>query len=149
MKLRNVLLVLLASLTLVACGGVDPNSPLGQRQAIFKQMLKTSEDLGGMMRGRIVFDQQRFIEGAAKLDALSKTPWQHFPQVKEQDATNARDDVWKRQARFKQLADELEANTAALVVATTAKPLKSTDLVAPVQAVEDSCKACHQEFRNH
>ncbi|WP_417661563.1 c-type cytochrome [Pseudomonas sp.] len=149
MKLRNVLLILLASLTLAACGGVDPNSPLGQRQAIFKQMLKTSEDLGGMLRGRIVFDGPRFVTGAAKLDALSKTPWQHFPQIKEEDDTNARDDVWKRQARFKQLADELEANTAALVVATTAKPLKSAGLVAPMKAVEDSCKACHQEFRNH
>jgi cytochrome c556 len=42
---------LLACLTLSACGGVDPNSPLGQRKAIFKQMLKTGEDLGGMLRG--------------------------------------------------------------------------------------------------
>ncbi|CAE6888205.1 Cytochrome c556 [Pseudomonas marincola] len=149
MKLRNALLILLAASTLTACGGVDPNSPLGQRQAIFKQMLKTSEDLGGMIRGRIVFDEARFVEGAAKLDQISRTPWQHFPQIKEEDHTNAKDDVWKRQARFKELADDLENSTAALVVATTAKPLKSSDLAAPVKRVEDSCKACHQEFRNH
>ncbi|RZI79389.1 MAG: cytochrome c, partial [Pseudomonas sp.] len=49
-KCFTVLLV--ASLALLGCDRVDPNSPLGQRKAIFKQMLNTSEDLGGMLRGR-------------------------------------------------------------------------------------------------
>ena len=53
MTFKKLTVVLLACLTLSACGGVDPNSPLGQRKAIFKQMLKTGEDLGGMLRGRI------------------------------------------------------------------------------------------------
>ena len=59
MNLKPFLLGI-ATLALVACNGVDPNSPLGKRQAIFKQMLHTSEDLGGMLRGRLVFDEQRF-----------------------------------------------------------------------------------------
>ncbi|WP_300654242.1 cytochrome c [Pseudomonas sp.] len=147
MKLKSLFLVVLA-LTLTACGGVDPNSPEGQRQAIFKKMLKVSEDLGGMLRGRIPFKEQRFVSGAAELDQLARTPWQHFPQVKEEGGeTRAKDEVWQRQERFQQLARELEANTAALVAATAALPLKSTDLAAPVQRVEDSCKACHEEFR--
>lgn len=147
MKLKSLFLVVLA-LTLTACGGVDPNSPQGQRQAIFKQMLKVSEDLGGMLRGRIAFKEQRFVSGAAELDQLGRTPWQHFPQVKEEGGeTRAKDDVWQRQARFQQLAREMEAGTAALVAATAVSPLKSTDLVVPVQRVEDSCKACHEEFR--
>jgi DNA polymerase I-like protein with 3'-5' exonuclease and polymerase domains len=45
------------------------------------------------------------------------------------------------------LAREMEAGTAALVAATAVSPLKSADLVVPVQRVEDSCKACHEEFR--
>lgn len=78
MTLKRISVVLLACLTLSACGGVDPNSPLGQRKAIFKQMLKTGEDLGGMLRGRIPFDGPKFAEGAVKLDALSHEPWKHF-----------------------------------------------------------------------
>ena len=66
MTLKRLSVVLLACLTLSACGGVDPNSPLGQRKAIFKEMLKTSEDLGGMLRGRVTFDGQRFTDGAIK-----------------------------------------------------------------------------------
>ncbi|MDH1263020.1 cytochrome c [Pseudomonas sp. GD03944] len=147
MKARNLVLAAFACLTLAACGGVDPDSPMGQRQAIFKQMLKTSEDLGGMLRGRVPFNEQRFVEGAAELDRISRTPWQHFPQVKDEGDTRAKDEVWQRQARFQELARETEAATAALVAATTATPLNSTELVAPMQRVEDSCKACHEEFR--
>lgn len=147
MKLKTLALAGLASLILTACGGVDPNSPLGQRQAIFKQMLKTSEDLGGMLRGRIAFDEQRFVTGAAELERLSRTPWQHFPQVKEEADSSAKDEVWQRQERFQQLARELEGATAALVAATAAPPLDSAKLAPLMQRVEDGCEACHQEFR--
>lgn len=148
MKSRYLLVPLLA-LTLAACGGVDPHSPQGKRQTIFKQMLKVSEDLGGMLRGRIPFDEPRFVAGAAELDQLTRTPWQHFPQVKEEDSdSHAKDEVWQRQERFQQLARALEASTAALVAATSARPLNSAALAAPVQRVEDSCEACHKEFRS-
>jgi cytochrome c556 len=147
MKFKTLSLVVLA-LAVSGCGGVDPNSPQGQRQAIFKQMLKVSEDLGGMLRGRLAFKKQAFIEGAATLDQLSRTPWQHFPQVREEgEESRAKDEVWQRQARFQELALAMEASTAALVAATAAPALTTEALAAPMQRVEDSCKACHEEFR--
>ena len=116
MTLKRLSVVLLACLTLSACGGVDPNSPLGQRKAIFKQMLKTGEDLGGMLRGRIPFDGAIFADGAVKLDALSQEPWKHFPQVREEDHTRATSDVWEKQARFQEMSRTLEAATGELVI---------------------------------
>ncbi|MDX1300108.1 MAG: cytochrome c, partial [Pseudomonas sp.] len=65
----------------------------------------------------------------------------------ESGETRAKDDVWQRQARFQELARAMEASTAALVVATHAQPLTPEALTAPMQRVEDSCKACHEEFR--
>ncbi|MDD1975716.1 MULTISPECIES: cytochrome c [Pseudomonas] len=149
MMLKRLSVVLLAYLTLTACGGVDPNSPLGQRKTLFKQMLKTSEDLGGMLRGRLAFDSQKFADGAVKLDTLSREPWKHFPQVREDDETSARPEVWEKQARFEDLARQLEAATAELVAVTRTQPLKAADLAAPTDKVEAACKACHTEFRNH
>lgn len=142
-------LALLAALALTACGGVDSDSPLGQRKAIFKQMLKTSEDTGGMLRGRLPFDGPRFAEGALKLDALAHQPWKHFPAVKEADHTNAKDAVWQRQARFEELARALEARTGELVVATRQTELTPANMIPPMNNVEDACDACHKEFRNH
>jgi cytochrome c556 len=111
-------------------------------------MLKVSENLGGMLRGRLAFKEQAFVEGAVELDQLTRTPWQHFPQVREDEGeTRAKDDVWQRQARFQELARAMEASSAALVAATHTQPLTPESLSAPMQRVEDSCKACHEEFR--
>jgi cytochrome c556 len=149
MTLKRLSVVLLACLTLSACGGVDPNSPLGQRKAIFKQMLKTGEDLGGMLRGRIPFDGPRFTEGAVKLDALSHEPWKHFPQVREDSNTSAKDGVWQQQERFQDMARTLEAATGELVIASQVQPYKASNLGPAVQKVEDACSACHKQFRDH
>jgi len=149
MTLKRIAVVLLACLALSACGGVDPNSPLGQRKAIFKQMLKTSEDLGGMLRGRIPFDGPKFTDGAVRLDALSHEPWQHFPQVREEDHSSAKDDVWQKQAQFQQMARDLEAATGELVIASKVQPYKASNLGPAVQKVEDACSVCHKQFRDH
>ena len=140
-------LVLAVVLGLSACGGVDPNSPLGKRTAIFKEMLNVSEDLGGMLRGRIAYDEQVFIDKAVELDTLSKEPWQHFPTLKDDEKTSARDDVWQRQERFQALARALEDTTAHLVLSTTETPLNQSVLGVRVQAIEDACESCHKEFR--
>lgn len=147
MKLKSLLLLACACLTLAACGGVDPDSPLGKRQTLFKQMLKVSEDLGGMLRGRIAYDEAAFIAGAAELDRLSREPWQHFPQVRDDQRSKATDEVWRRQAHFQQLARDLESATAALVQATGAPPLRRSALEPAVKRIEDGCEACHQAFR--
>ncbi|EKT4523966.1 cytochrome c [Pseudomonas putida] len=147
--LKCFTVLLLAGLSLAACDRVDPNSPLGQRKAIFKQMLKTSEDMGGMLRGRLPFDGARFAEGAVKLDGLAHAPWQHFPQVKDEGDSSARPEVWERQARFHDLARQLERVTGELVGATREQPLDGARLKAPMDKVEAACKACHTEFRNH
>ena len=147
--LNRLLVPVLACVMLSACGGVDPNSPLGQRKAIFKHMLNTSEELGGMLRGRLAFDGPRFSEGAVKLDALAHEPWKYFPQVKEADQTSATDEVWKNQARFQALARQLEAATGELVVASREQPYAVSRLAPAVQKVEDTCSGCHKVFRNH
>ena len=140
-------LLVVATLMLAGCERIDPNSPLGQRKAIFKDMMKTSEDLGGMLRGRLIFNEEKFVTGVQHLDVISRQPWQHFPQAKDSDRTSARDDVWQQQARFDELARAQEEATAALVAATVQRPLDPKALVAPMQRVEDACESCHQEFR--
>ena len=98
---------------------------------------------------RIAFDGAKFADGAVKLDALSHEPWKHFPQVREEDHTSAKDDVWLRQARFQELARNLEAATGELVIASKVQPYKASNLSPAVQKVEDACSACHKQFRDH
>ena len=148
MMRRSLLLCCVVAL-LAGCGGVDPDSPLGKRQAIFKQMLKTSEDLGGMLRGRLPFDAARFQAEAKQLDELARQPWQHFPQIQDEGDSAAKADVWQRQERFQVLARELEATTAALSQASQEPSLTVAGLTPAQARGEAACKACHQEFRSH
>jgi cytochrome c556 len=145
MNVQKLCIAILAILALSACGGVDPNSPLGQRKAIFKEMLKTSEDMNGMLNGRVAFDGQRFSDAAVKLDALAQEPWKHFPQVKEADHTSAKDDVWQKQERFQVLVSSLEAATGELK-GVAAKPTAAV-LAPSLSKVQAACEACHKEFR--
>jgi cytochrome c556 len=145
MNVQKLCIAMLAILALSACGGVDPNSPLGQRKAIFKEMLKTSEDMNGMLNGRVAFDGQRFSDAAVKLDALAQEPWKHFPQVKEADHTSAKDDVWQKQERFQVLVSSLEAATGELK-GVAAKPTAAV-LAPSLSKVQAACEACHKEFR--
>ncbi|VXB01655.1 c-type cytochrome [Pseudomonas sp. 8O] len=147
MPLKKRLLLTCVCLTLAACGGVDPNSPLGKRQTAFKEMLKVSEDLGGMLRGRIPYDESAFITGAGKLERLSREPWQHFPQVRDDERSKANPEVWQRQEQFQSMARDLEQATAALVQAATTPPLRRSELEPAMQTIEDSCEACHKAFR--
>lgn len=147
MKLMPVCVSLVAVLALVGCNRIDPNSPLGKRKAIYQQMLDTKEDLGGMLRGRLAFDANGFVSGAAKLDELSRQPWQYYPPVKEEQS-EARDDVWQQQERFNELARELQARTAELVTATTQGPVTAESVAPAFQRVEDTCETCHKQFRN-
>lgn len=146
MKLLWLCVSLIAAIALAGCDRIDPNSPLGKRKAIYQQMLDVKEDLGGMLRGRLEFDAQKFASGAAKLDELSRQPWQHYPEVKEAQS-DARDDVWKQQARFNQLARELEAHTAALVTQTVGGTVTAQSVTPAFQRVEKACEDCHKEFR--
>jgi len=148
MKLMPLCFSLIAVLAVVGCNRIDPNSPLGKRKAIYQQMLDTKEDMGGMLRGRLEFDSKAFIEGAAKLDKLSRQPWQYYPEVKEEQS-EARDDVWEQQERFNQLARELEAHTAELVKVTTEGEVTAQSVAPAFKRVEDACETCHKKFRNY
>lgn len=145
----RLLVALFACLVLAGCNRVDPDSPLGKRQAIFKQMLKTSEQMGGMLRGRVKFDAPVFATSATLLATLAQQPWQHFPQVRDEGKSSAKDEVWQNQQRFNQLAKQLEVSTAALSLAAGQGSLAPADLAKPFKQAENACEACHQEFRDY
>lgn len=146
MKLKLLGLTLIGMLALSGCDRIDPDSPLGKRKAIYQQMLDVKEDMGGMLRGRLAFDGDAFAAGAVRLDDLSRQPWQHYPAVKEEQS-DAREDVWQREARFNELARALEQQTAALVALTSEQPVTAEKVTPAFQQVEDACETCHKEFR--
>lgn len=146
MKAKTVVLLCAVLLAVSGCDSIDPDSPLGKRKAIFQHMMALSEDMGGMLRGRLPYDGPAFARMAQELDGLASQPWQHYRPVKEEHSS-ARDEVWQRQARFQALARELEAATAQLQQAVQVPEFKPAQVREPLLQVEQACEACHQEFR--
>ncbi|WP_281686122.1 cytochrome c [Pseudomonas citronellolis] len=150
MKLKTLLVLLLAGAALAGCHRLDPNSPLAKRQAIFKQMLHVSEDMGGMLRGRVVFDAEKFRADSVKLNELAGQPWQYFPTSKPTDEggdSRARDELWQRQLEFQADAKTFQQAAAALEANTRQATPTADGVRKDLAAVEDACEACHKKFR--
>jgi len=144
-------LTLLASLVLLgACsdGARDthPDKLLTKRLAIFKQFTKTLEPMGLVARDRKDYVKAEFVENANALKELSTQPWVYFSAEGNYPPTRAKPEVWSQPDAFKKATNTYLATVDQLVaVAGSAdKPVISV----AVEAVQKSCKSCHDQFRS-
>jgi cytochrome c556 len=100
--------------------------------------------LGAMASGRVPYDAAAAAANAEVVAEMSKLPWAGF--VAGAEGGKAKPEVWKEQDKFKELSDRLMAATDKLTVAAKAGNLDA--LKAAVGPVGDTCKACHDNYRN-
>jgi len=102
--------------------------------------------LGAMANGRLPFDAKAAQENADVVAHMAQLPWAGFGAGTDKGApTKARPEVWSEQAKFKEHADKLQAETVKLAAA--AKTGSLDNLKAAFGATAGSCKACHDDFR--
>ena len=100
--------------------------------------------LGAMANGKMPFDAKSAQESAEVVAFMAKLPWAGFEAAHE--GGKAKPEVWKEQAKFKELATKLEAETGKLAAAAKTGDLdKVKAAFGPAAA---TCKACHDDFRN-
>jgi cytochrome c556 len=147
--LHKILLTAFIVLAAAGCGNeVDPDSPEGKRQAIFKKMLNHSEPMAGMLGDRLPYDAETFAAHAQRLQALSSKPWDHFPEPGDNpQRTAAEPAVWADPLGFALRASDFE--TAATLLALKAgEGVDDPEMLRePFQAVQQACKACHDDYR--
>ena len=123
-----------------------PQQLVSKRQAIFKQLTKALEPLGLVARERKDYNKGEFQSGALTLQELSGQPWVFFAADGNYPPTRAKPAVWQSPAEFKEAQNSYLATVEQLV-----KVSGSADMAAirsAVNAVEKSCKSCHDQFRN-
>ena len=147
----KVLLCVPLCLALLACGNqqADPASPEGQRQALFKEFLQHSEPMGGMLSGRLAFDGEAFAGHAQQLSLLAEAPWGHFP---EPDPDNPQPNaalpaVWADAEGFAERIDQYQNAVADLNQITAGGVDNPEQVSSALQAVQQACKACHDDYR--
>ncbi|MDO8890434.1 MAG: cytochrome c [Sulfurimicrobium sp.] len=144
-----LLSAIVATLTLTACSNepldTHPDQPVTKRKAVFKQMLRTLEPMGMVVREREDYDRQAFLAGAMKLKQLANEPWVHFTPDSNYPPTRAKPEVWQKPADFTLAQQKLKESTDQLVKA--AESGNMGQIRPALNSVEESCKSCHQDFR--
>jgi cytochrome c556 len=144
----NLVVLALTGLMLSACSSHEdthPGQPVTHRKAIFKEMLRSFEPMGLVARGRNPYNQAEFLKYAEELQGLGSKPWQYFTPDSNYEPTRAKPEVWDKPVEFKQAQQHFMDATTQLV--STAKTGDFSKVQHDFAAVEDSCKACHQQFR--
>lgn len=99
--------------------------------------------IAAMASGRVPFDQAAAGANADVLTVITKLPWAGFGPGTE--GGNAKPDIWKEQAKFKELNERLMADTEKLAAAAKTGNLDAVK--AAVANVGETCKTCHDTFR--
>src|SRR5574343_976793 len=95
-------LVVLSATLLAACGEPEdtpPGQPVKHRQQAFKDIIKSFEPMGVMLR-KGNFDAERFDKLSAELVAKREGPWSYFGADTNYPPTKATGEVWKQPEAF-------------------------------------------------
>lgn len=100
--------------------------------------------LGAMANGRAAFNADVAQQNGAVLETLATLPWQAFGAGT--GGGKAKPEVWSEKAKFDDHANKMVAETGKLAAA--AKTGDLAQLKAAFGPAAQSCKACHDAFRN-
>jgi cytochrome c556 len=149
--MKTLNLVALASLaaTLATSASAQfrkPEDAIKYRQSVMTvQGRAFYGSIGGMANGRTPYDPKVAAENAELVAALSRLPWIAFgPGTDKGAPTDAKAAVWTDPAKFKELADKMQAEAAKL--AAVAKTGNLDNLKTAYAATREACKACHDAF---
>ena len=146
----RVLPMLLVCGLLSACWGPEqdnhPNQVLTKRRAVFKQYTRMLEPIGLVANGRKEFKRDEFLANVQDLEKLADKPWAYFPEDGNYPPTRALPEVWSQPEKFRQAQQNFEATVHQL--ALTAQNGSQAEISTAVDAVTQSCKSCHHDFRS-
>lgn len=143
--LRAALILSLAFLA--ACGEPEdtrPGQPVKHRQQAFKDIIKSFEPMGVMLR-KGPYDAERFGKFTAELVARRDGPWSHFGPDTNYPPTKATAEVWSQPAAFEKEQQGFLAATDQLQAAVQGGD--KAVIEKAYDAVHDSCKSCHKQFK--
>lgn len=148
---KTTLLALMLGIGLLgACSDsardTHPQQLVSKRQALFKQMTKTLEPMGLVARERQDYVQADFVAQAQALQELATQPWVYFSADGNYPPSRAKPEVWSQASAFQQAQQDFLGTVTQLQAVAGSADLGA--IRSAVDAVQKSCKRCHDQFRN-
>lgn len=150
MKFVAPLAVALSTLTLAAPASAQfakPEDAVKYRQSALFVMAQHFGRIGAMVNGRIPYDAKAAADNADIVADMAKLPWAGFGAGTDKISQKAKPEIWTEQAKFKEHSDKLVAETAKLAAA--AKTNNLDNLKAAFGPTANTCKGCHDAYRNN
>jgi len=124
-----------------------PEDAIKYRQAAFIVMAKHFGSLGAMANGKAPYDAAVAAADADVLAAVSHLPFTAFGPGTDKGSikTEAKPEVWKDTAKFKQADDDMRAAMDKLIPAARSGSLDQ--LKAAFGPTGKTCKGCHDSFK--
>lgn len=116
------------------------------RQGAFTVMGSHFGSIGAVVKGEKPYDKLSVEQDAAVIATLAKLPWHAFTPNSATPASKAKPEVWSEADKFKAGAEKLQAETAKLDSAARSGDLAA--IKASFGATAQTCKSCHDNFRN-
>ncbi|MFZ2293641.1 MAG: cytochrome c [Polaromonas sp.] len=124
-----------------------PEDAIKYRQSALSVMGTHFSRLGAMANGKVPFDAKAAADNAAVVSEMAKLPWAAFgPGTDKGGNTKAKPEIWTEQAKFKEGGDKLILESGKLAAATKTGNLDA--LKTAFAATAETCKSCHDGFRN-
>lgn len=120
-----------------------PEDAAKYRQSALSVMGTHFARVGAMVAGRVPYDAKVAQENIDTAVAMSKLPWAGFTGGAE--SPKAKAEIWKEQAKFKDLGDKMQAEL--VKVQAAAKTNNLDNIKAAFGPAGASCKACHDAYR--
>ncbi|MEO5735511.1 MAG: cytochrome c [Rubrivivax sp.] len=117
------------------------------RQSAFTVMGAHFGRIGAMVQGKAPYDAAAAAQNAEVVAFVSKLPYAGFVEgTSDTKKGSAKASIWTERAKFDAAAKKMQDEAAKLAVA--AKSGGMDTLKPAFLAVAESCKACHDDYRN-
>lgn len=122
-----------------------PEDAIKYRQGLMAVMdFHFYRQIGSMVNGRIPFEPKAAAESAAIVAALAPLPWAAFLPGTDSGKSDAKPAIWTEQAKFKDLAEKMQAQVAKLQAASKTGDMEA--MRTAYRATSNACKACHDAY---
>ena len=147
-SLKTGSLVLLTAGLLAACSGevqdTRPGQPVKTRQTAFKEILRSFEPMGVMLR-EDRYNADKFLVLAKEVISKREAPWSHFAADTNYPPTKATPAVWAQADKFEEKRQAFFKASDALLIAAESKDKKQA--FTAYNGLHETCKDCHQTFK--
>jgi len=123
-----------------------PERAVDYRQGAFSIMGNHMGRIFQAVQGKVPYDKDAVIRSAEIVEFAGRLPFEAFGTGTDLMESKAKPVIWKEQAKFNQLATDMQAETVKLVAAAKTGNLDA--IRNQFRATVKTCDACHDAYRD-